>query len=79
MIKNKSTQQPIEGVDIDIWNIETKNSETIRADTDINGEYWLGGFKAGKYRMRINPTRGKMVLLECEIKENQILEINKEL
>jgi len=39
----------------------------------------LGGVKAGKYSMAIETPLGKMISLECELKENQILELNKEL
>ena len=78
-ITEKNSGKPMLGAAIFISNLEVEKQGRY-AQTDCNGEYWLGGFIPGKYRMKIKiyyPFVEK-VQFQLEIKENQKLEINRE-
>ncbi len=52
-VKNKNTDKPIHGVNI-IFNriINGKQEYAVESTyTEINGEFWIGGFEPGKYRI----------------------------
>ena len=79
-ITGKNSGKPLPGATIFLSNLEVEKQGRY-VQTDCNGEYWMGGFIPGKYRMRIKLYHPflKKVRFQLEIKENQILEINREL
>jgi len=78
VITEKDSGKPLPGARISIYNLEDEKQDYY-AQTDCNGEYWLGGFIPGKYMMRISPLYGEKIMFQLEIKENQKIEINREL
>jgi hypothetical protein len=78
IITGKKSGKPIPGAIISIRNLEVEK-QGCSAQTDCNGEYWLGGFIPGKYMMDILPLSvGEDIMFKLEINENQKLEINRE-
>jgi hypothetical protein len=78
VLTEKNSGNPLPGAMISIYNIEVEKQGCM-VYTDVNGEYWLGGFIPGKYMMTITPSGGEDVRIQLDIKENQKLEINREL
>jgi hypothetical protein len=77
VLTEKNSGNPLPGAMISIYNIEVEKQGCM-VYTDVNGEYWLGGFIPGKYMMTITPSGGEDVRIQLDIKENQKLEINRE-
>jgi hypothetical protein len=77
VLTEKNSGKPLPGAMISIYNIEVEKQGCM-VYTDVNGEYWLGGFIPGKYMMTITPSGGEDVRIQLDIKENQKLEINRE-
>jgi hypothetical protein len=78
IITGKNSGKPLLSARINIYNLEVEK-HGCWTQTDCNGEYWLGGFIPGKYRMNISPLYGDKIMFQLEIKENQKLEINRAL
>jgi hypothetical protein len=78
ILTEKESGKPLLSARISIYNLEVEK-QGCWAQTDCNGEYWLGGFIPGKYMMNISPLYGEKIMFQLEIKENQKLELNKEL
>ena len=78
IITGKKSGKPLVGAMISIYSLEVKRMGCW-AQTDCNGEYWLGGFIPGKYMIDISSSVGEDIMFQLEIKENQKLEINREL
>jgi hypothetical protein len=78
VLTDKNSGKPLIGARISFYNIAVER-QSCHVYTNFNGEYWLGGFIPGKYMMNITPSGGEKVRMQLDIKENQKLEINREL